>query len=107
MAGLILDNVLVFLFWIIRGWCIDFKTRNWPSSDAIIHEASANQSSYPSATVHYSYEIEECRLFGQLTAHFWFTNSAYEFAIQMKRHPRVTVRYNPDSPTESFVSGIS
>jgi hypothetical protein len=103
MAGLVLDNIVVFLFWIIRQLIIDFRTRSWPTTTAIISDANADSSMYPQTTAHYRYEVNGEEFYGEYTKHFWYRNSAYNFAIDMKRSPKISVRFDPNSPSHSFV----
>ena len=104
MGGLILDNIIVFLYRAIANLLGKYRSRRWPSTKGSLTAANANESAgYPLAEVAYSYLVDGKTYCGVYKKGFWYRNSATYFAKRLIPRTDVVVRYRPDCPKESFL----
>ena len=105
MGGLILVNIIVFLYRIITGLVGEHRSRHWPTTAGILTEARSNEnSSYPLARVAYSYRVHDKNYSGVYKKGFWYRDSASQFAKGLVPQFSLVVRYRTEAPTESFLS---
>jgi hypothetical protein len=103
VLGLILDNLIVFFFRLIRiaiGVC---RSNRWKTTRAEIHDSYAEGGSYPFASVHYDYVVDGVRHSGEYLKGFWYESSAREFAGIFPARRSIVVRYRPTNPAKSFL----
>jgi hypothetical protein len=98
---------LLFVVSLIAGWWYRRKQKialAWPSVEGRVQFASSapirDSSSY-SATLQYSYFVEEYRS-GSYTEVFDSENGADRF-VEMMKNQKVPVRYNPRKPDDSLI----
>ena len=104
MLGLILDNIVVFLYRIIRNSVGVYRSREWLTTPGIVEESRAfADDPYPSAEVYYSYATEGATHSGTYVKGFWYGNSARSFARNFPSGRKIVVRYCPDLPARSFM----
>ncbi len=105
MGGLILDNVIVFLYRLIVPLIKEYRSRAWPQTKGILTEAHAHPSyAYPLAEVTYSYTVGASSYSGLYKRGFWSRDSAVRFVERLAPQTDLTVRYRPDAPQQSFLS---
>jgi hypothetical protein len=103
MGGLILDNILVFLFRAIRLFYLDSQSRKWKVTEGTVEDSHAPELEiYPYASVNYSYKVEGETMVGRYERGFWYNSSAQDFASFYPASKTILVRYNPVNPGESF-----
>jgi len=104
MLGLILDNIIVFLYRIIRTGISAYRSRAWPTTTGIVEESRAfADDPYPSTEVYYSYPAGGTPHSGTYIKGFCFGSSAKSFATSFPSKREIVVRYRPDLPIRSFM----
>ena len=104
MLGLILDNIVVFLYRIVRTGISAHRSRAWPTSTGTVEESSSPENeSYPFAEVSYRYAAEGTSHSGSYIKGFWYNSSAKLFAARFPPGRQIVIRYRPDYPAESFL----
>jgi hypothetical protein len=104
MGGLILDNIIVFLYRIIRISIGAYRSSTWPTTTGKVDDSCAPEHEmYPFAEVFYSYIVDGENHSGTYTKGFWYTDSAKHFAADFPPGRSVIIRYRPDHPSEPFM----
>jgi hypothetical protein len=104
LGGLILDNILVFLYRTILRKIWEIRSNTWPPTLGVVDAAHApEREMYPYAEVSYSYSVSDKNYWGTYTRGCWFDGTAERFAKRFMPPKKITVRYRPDNPAESFI----
>jgi hypothetical protein len=104
MGGLILDNIIVFLYRLIATSVGHYRSRAWPTTIALVEDArSPEHESYPFAEVTHSFVAEGESRTGVYTKSFWYSGSAKRFAGRFPPGREVIVRYRAGLPNQSFL----
>jgi hypothetical protein len=104
MLGLILDNIIVFVYRLIATSIGNYRSRAWPTTVALVEDAySPQHESYPFAEVAYSFVVENQSHTGVHRKGFWYTDSAKRFAARFPPGRKIIIRYHPGLPTQSFL----
>jgi len=104
LGGLILDNILVFLYRTILRIVWEGRSNTWPTTVGVVEAAQASEHEmYPYAEVIYSYSVDNESYSGSYIRGCWFDNTAERFAKRFMPPKRVIIRYRPDNPAESFI----
>jgi len=104
LGGLILDNIVVFLFRSIVRLIKEHRSNAWAVAEGRVVKAYAPGSSqYPTVEVAYTYTVEGKLYTGLSTRAFWLVSSAEEYARQFEPGNRLVVRYKPGDPMASVV----
>ena len=103
MLGLILDNIVVFLYRTIATIIGEYRSRAWRVTTGIVEGTCAPENEhYPYAELAYSYTAEDESHSGTYTKGFWFQASAKAFVDRFPLASDIVVRYRPSLPSESF-----
>ena len=103
MGGLILDNIVVFLYRIIRISIGAYRSSTWPTTTGTVDDSCAPEHEmYPFAKVSYSYVVDGEDHSGSYTKGFWYTDSAKLFAARLQAGRKIVVRYRPDDPARAY-----
>jgi hypothetical protein len=104
LLGLILDNIVVFLYRTIATLIGEYRSRAWHVTTGIVEGMCAPENEpYPYAELAYSYTAEGESHSGTYTKGFWFQASAKAFARRFPLSSDLVVRYRPGLPSESFL----
>jgi len=104
LLGLILDNIVVFLYRTIATIIGEYRSRAWLVTTGIVEESRAPEGEhYPYAELAYSYTAEGESHSGTYTKGFWFETSAKAFANRFPLSSGLVIRYRPGLPSESFL----
>ncbi|MGI4827094.1 MAG: hypothetical protein ACRYFU_02740 [Janthinobacterium lividum] len=104
MGGLILDNIVVFLYRLIAILVGEYRSRDWPRAKGILTDARTDGSyGYPLAEVTYSYTVDGTSYSGLYKKGFWYRDSAVRFAQGLASQTELVVRYRLGSPVDSFL----
>lgn len=104
MGGLILDNVVIYLtLAIIRGvWRL--RSRNWPIVKGTVSSTSLSKWLYYCPVIKYRYSVDGSDFAGSFRRGYWFDPSEARFlAAQFRDLKTIAVRYNPASPSQSYL----
>ena len=104
MGGLILDNILVFLFRTIVRLISEHRAERWPATRAsVVQSNSPKINLYPSAEVVYTYFVQGKRYSGVHSRAFYLHDSARDYAAEFVPVKSLVVRYRPELPQESVL----
>jgi hypothetical protein len=104
VGGLILDNIVVFIYRLIATMIGEYRSRNWPRTKGILTEARTNGSyGYPLTEVRYSYTVDGSSYSGLYKKGFWYRDSAVRFAERLAPQTELVVRYRIGTPRDSFL----
>src|SRR5258708_33272269 len=104
LLGLILDNIVVFLYRTISTIIGEYRSRAWHVTTGIVEGTCASENEhYPYAELAYSYTAEGESRSGTYTKGFWFQASANAFASRFPLSSDLVVRYRPGRPSYSFL----
>ena len=104
MFGLVLDNIIVYLFRTVRRLIRENRSVSWPVTQGkVLRAYSADSASYPQAEVIYTYRVGGKLYTGMHTMAFWCTGSAADYAGRFVQGQDLPVRYRPDQPAMSVV----
>lgn len=97
--ALIFDNIIVFLYWVVRQWIVDYRTSDWPIAIAVLDDAIPKAATlYPLVTVRYHFTVDGQKYSGQFKKGFWYSDSAQAYAESLKEARVVQIRYKHDAP---------
>ena len=103
MGGLILDNILVFLYRTILRIVWEGRNNTWPTTVGVVEAAQAPEHEmYPYAEVIYSYSVDNESYSGSYKR-LLVRQYGQRFAKRFMPPKRVIIRYRPDNPAESFI----
>jgi hypothetical protein len=105
MGGLVLD---IYVIYVIKLVMLAFKMRGsdkWPIATATVFftDESAANSSYPTATVAYSYEFDGKNFDGGTDKPFISPESAKQYLARFPKESRLKIRVKPNHPEISVV----
>jgi hypothetical protein len=103
MLGLLLDNIIVYLFRTVRRLIGERRSRMWPVAEGRVLSGSLDLGPYPRADVIYTYALEGEEHIGTHTRGFYFKDSAKDYADRFAPSTDLNVRYNPQAPAVSIV----
>jgi hypothetical protein len=103
VLGLILDNVIVFLYRIIRTGIGTYRSRKWTKTTGIVQDSHSPKYPYPFANFYYSYNVDGADHSGEYIKGFWFDTTAKLFADRFPPGRQIVIRYRPDNPAQSFL----
>lgn len=104
MLGLILDNIIVYLFRHIRRLLEERRSSTWPTAEGTVEKSSwPTQTSYPLAEVLYKYTVDGNCYSGIHKRAFWFESAAKNYAEEFPPAINLVVRYKPGEPIRSVV----
>jgi hypothetical protein len=104
VGGLILDNIVVFLYRLIAILIGEYRSRDWPRAKGILTEARTDGSyGYPLPEMTYSYTVDGTSYSGLYKKGFWYRDSAVRFAQRLAPQTELVVRYRLGSPVDSFL----
>jgi hypothetical protein len=102
----ILDNILVFLFRVLRLSWLDSQSRGWAITEGVVEDAYCHDEMYPYAKIVYTYEVNGENYFGSYIKGFWYRGSSRDFTGLYPSSRKMAVRYNPNQPSESFLCEV-
>jgi hypothetical protein len=102
MGGLILDNILVFLFRVILRLARELRAAKWVTTEAVVSQALADTGMYPSTAVKYSYIVAGTKYHGEFSRGFWHADSAEGFAEWFQESRTIVIRYDPANHERSY-----
>ncbi|MES2393618.1 MAG: DUF3592 domain-containing protein [Acidobacteriota bacterium] len=97
----IIDNIVVFLYWLIRQTIMDMQSSHWPVTEAIVLEARSLSTMYPRAAARYRFMVDGQQHEGRYDKGFWSSDSALRYADLLAATGQIQIRYNPASPSRS------
>jgi hypothetical protein len=103
MLGLILDNILVYLFRTVVRLILEYRSERWPITTATLEESACSDSFYPEAELGYTYVAESSEYWGTSKRAFWWKSSAKRYADQFTPKCNLVVRYNPLRPAKTVM----
>jgi hypothetical protein len=104
VGGLILDNIVVFLFRVFTTLIGEYRSRDWPQAKGILTNSHSDDSyGYPLAEVTYSYTVDGECYSGLYKKGFWYRDSAVRFAKRVAPQTVLVVRYRLGAPSVSFL----
>jgi hypothetical protein len=104
MGGLILDNIIVFLYRTIRTSFGAYRSRSWPTATGEVeYSYSPEKEGYPFAKIDYLYDAGGQTRSGTYIKGFYYEGSAKSFAASFPSGRKVIIRFRPDDPARSFL----
>jgi Protein of unknown function (DUF3592) len=97
----LLVKLIIFLIRSLFRLIWIFSTRTWPRVEGEIQTSGSHNGS---AEITYTYSVSNKRYSGVHKRAFSFDDSAKEYARQFIPKWKITIRYSPGDPRESFVS---
>jgi hypothetical protein len=103
-VGLILDNIIVFLFWTFARQIQEFCAERWPIATGVVEESDSPKTvAYPYAKILYDYSVKGERHTGKYRKAFWLRSSAEEYAAKFALKSEIVVRYRASHPSVSVL----
>jgi hypothetical protein len=104
MIGLILDNIIVFLWRTIAHWRRSFRCESWPSVVGTVDNIDCPEHEmYPFTEIHYCYKVGDEDYDARCLRGFWEDKSAQFLANRYAKVKSVKVRYSPTDHAKSYI----
>jgi hypothetical protein len=103
VIGLILDNIVVFLYRVIVRAADQYRSRNWATTVGVVENAYSEGGSYPFAEVVYTYSVNNQNYSGRYTKGYWLEASARQYINHFPEAGKLVIRYQTEKPGTSSV----
>jgi hypothetical protein len=104
MGGLILDDIIFFVWLTVARWVGRSRCKNWEVTKGAIVTAQVSLWINSCAVVKYTYELQGATYTGIYRRGFWIsTDLAERVVARIGDLKSIAVRYNPASPSKSYL----